>query len=1286
MIMKTVFTIAFLFCVLVSKTTSQEIQLFSVNTSNYPTVSAKFRAVDANGNRAVPNSNELRLFENNQQRTITSISCPSDLNKIKPVSIVLTLDNSGSMSSIVNGESNMEIAKKAAVKLISSIPNTNVEVAVTSFDNNSMLRQDFTKDKTFLTNAVNSIVPSGGTDYNAGLLNPPSGALLIAKKAKFSRSIIFLTDGISNSISEQDVINEALSQNCRIYIVCVGINAPAKLINIANATDGLVFDKVVSGSEAENIFSEILDDAQGVDPCSIEWTSLLECSFNINTILFEWNQFKDTASYIQPKKKDLQVSFDPNRLAVSFKGLSLQSDTTILFTSNYTTPIQVTAINSSNPLFTIFPTNFIINPGETIPLNVSYNPFDSSYNYTQFSIKTNECEIFQFATGGFRQYVNKQEPLTLVKPNGGEVFVAGIDTVIRWKNVPPIDTVSLHYSIDNGRTWELITNKAGGLVHNWKAPKIASDSCLVKVVLGNKSLRNVDSNDISLYHTVRASRSFLTDATWSNDGNSIYYLTAEYDNNNVPIKKTITELYVNTGLVRKIIDLPSARFGFPGISKNPLGNELAYGDSILYIVDAVNNTVIRTVPPPSLMHYLIDIQWSPDGTKIAISYSATISNKISKILVVYDYSNNVEIDRITYDGTRDSRTIKTAWSPDSRFIAISGFDPEILVYDFTNKVSVLEIVPLSKFHRQDIEWSPDGSQIMTASGVENASYRDRQNIIYNSTTGSKEASFVIPTFSDAIAFNPMFSTVVFDSASNVVEVDLKTLLPSKTYRVRDILNNSGWSLDRYRDLEYSPNGRQLMGAINFSTAPQDKAIIVWENQDTLSQMDVSDSVFRIVIPELKTQQIDMGKVLVGKVKDSIITPFVQNVSQFPFTVNSLRIFGPDQNAFSLLSGLPEYTINGFSNSFGEFQFVPNRIGIHTAFVEVITQSDSVVIPIQGEGIEETVAQQNKLIDFGIIDVFTKKDSFNVTTIYALSTTPIQVTNAKIEGGSATSFSILSPFAGNTTISKIDTLKLDLQFFAEKVGRVQSNLILEHSGEGSPAVIALFGEGRDTAAKDIVIVAPIKEAFTNTFLTVPITLENNENFIFSSNAEVDFILRFNASVLVPRLAQFNGTIIGGERLVPLTFPLQTNAKGEIGSLELRVALGNVSSTPLFIDSVRIRNSNDRIGKRDGLVTIIDICEEGGTRLVNAGTKVLLALTSAQPSTEFVELELILSEKGFTKVDLVDIQGITVQTLFSGSPEFSKSRIRFSTATIQNGTYFIVLQTPTVQETIPVLIQR
>jgi uncharacterized protein (TIGR02145 family) len=68
----------------------------------------------------------------------------------------------------------------------------------------------------------------------------------------------------------------------------------------------------------------------------------------------------------------------------------------------------------------------------------------------------------------------------LIRPNGGEVFLAGSIDTIRWDSLMPGETAKLEYSTNGGAAWNLIRNKVTGTGSPWNVPVTPSDSCLAR--------------------------------------------------------------------------------------------------------------------------------------------------------------------------------------------------------------------------------------------------------------------------------------------------------------------------------------------------------------------------------------------------------------------------------------------------------------------------------------------------------------------------------------------------------------------------------------------------------------------------------------------------------------------------------------------------------------------------------------------------------------------------------------------------------------------------------------
>jgi hypothetical protein len=105
---------------------------------------------------------------------------------------------------------------------------------------------------------------------------------------------------------------------------------------------------------------------------------------------------------------------------------------------------------------------------------------------------------FQATHSGLRDgFVCKIEDspytITVTSPNGGETWGPGKVHDITWTTSGGfVDEVLLHYSTDNGSTWNLIVGPITNYgIHSWTVPDLDSDQCLVRVQHASSAARDV---------------------------------------------------------------------------------------------------------------------------------------------------------------------------------------------------------------------------------------------------------------------------------------------------------------------------------------------------------------------------------------------------------------------------------------------------------------------------------------------------------------------------------------------------------------------------------------------------------------------------------------------------------------------------------------------------------------------------------------------------------------------------------------------------------------------------
>ena len=101
--------------------------------------------------------------------------------------------------------------------------------------------------------------------------------------------------------------------------------------------------------------------------------------------------------------------------------------------------------------------------------------------------------------------------------------------------------------------------------------------------------------------------------------------------------------------------------------------------------------------------------------------------------------------------------------------------------------------------------------------------------------------------------------------------------------------------------------------------------------------DVSDSLWSIVRPSASAIDIDMGKVVVNDIRDSVVTGFLSNTGRVVISIDAISISGGDAAMFDIVSGLPPFELAPAESKEVEFRFSPTSIGVKTASVVVRTQ-------------------------------------------------------------------------------------------------------------------------------------------------------------------------------------------------------------------------------------------------------------------------------------------------------------------------------------------------------------
>lgn len=124
------------------------------------------------------------------------------------------------------------------------------------------------------------------------------------------------------------------------------------------------------------------------------------------------------------------------------------------------------------------------------------------------------------------------------------------------------------------------------------------------------------------------------------------------------------------------------------------------------------------------------------------------------------------------------------------------------------------------------------------------------------------------------------------------------------------------------------------------------------------------------------------------------------------------------------------------------------------------------------------------------------------------------------------------------------------------------------------------------------------------------------------------------------------------------------------------LGNTDISPLRIKSFRWLDgtTQDTMQTRDGLFSLVDVCDEGGVRLYTPGTTKLALSTRPNPASSELRIEYSLVEPSMVTLELMDNTGTVVSTFLNDvQVATGVYQRRENVSNLANGIYFLRLRT-------------
>ncbi len=1224
------------------------------------------------------------ITENGQPRTITSVTCPPDT--VKSLSVCIMVDT--------YGYGLIKLAQAGTQRLINYLKPPKDEIAITMMNQGVQIHRDFTSDTAKALASASTIPPAPGyVDVQRMFYYPNAGGVPFISGRSSDKKVLILVSDLhcpQLNLDETKLYQDAAQQNIAVYTVLLGTTDYSGLFKrVAARTGGKVFENVKTETQITNIFQEI-ERKEHYIPCEITWESGPNC---FSTIPFEltWKSASNSITYGIPDSKIARLLVDPPFVNFGKKPLSSITDTLITLTANNADfTVNDMKLKFGSGLYSIVNVKFplIIPKNTSKEITFRYRTNDSSTNYSTFEISTNLCPMYISGSSSLTGKPSKTPSIKLVKPNGGEGFTAGSDTLIQWEGVSPGDTVSLEFSSDNGQSWKRITDEATGLRYIWRnVPLPPSSKCLVRI-----RQRSADSEDSVLQlvgHNDRVLSNSISSLVFSPDGTRVatgskdstvkiwdaHTGTLLFDLKHVDEIGTLKYSPDNKQLVAKTTNYQNQNNNGTNVWNtnngsllykfydSPFGNSLYYSNDSKYIAktsrfnniklhDAATGAYIRDIGDPKLE--FSNVYFSPDGSRI-------VSRASDSTIKIWDTSGNLIHSLIP-----DNYTVASyiSFSPDGSLLAMGGGILRsyfIQIWDVASGVSLHTLMkrPLSKYDDSPhlVMFNQTGTQIISYEPHYIKTWDVRSGLLYS------ELEFDTNRYIPALNFDgTLFACrdVANEKAFEVLDVRTGN-------RLYHFINE----VDYFGTLQFSPDGSQI-ASIN-----QNSTVSIWNIVNPLLQEDQSDAVFSIIAPEptLQNLSIDMGKVLVGQSKDSTVLSIVCNKGLAPLHVLGIDITSGDSTDFSIPRGAGDFFLD--SNKQCQdvmFGFAPTKVGKWTAKATVRTTVGNFIdtIIITGEGIAPSLAIVTPFIDFGQTFVGKPKDSNKVITIKNVGSSDMTITQIDYNAVNTTNFSTLA--GGNPlTLQPNKEAIMDLRFLPNDDGRKSGILQFHYNGVGSPATVQLFGEGlylsTTVKAQDIPAQAGEKVNLLLKF--------QKQSGMQMVGAPTEWYARiiYNKSILFNE--QTSNVCPGTTDSCVLELTGVYNPKtDELISIPCIATLGNTDHSTIVIDTFYWKNSviATDVATQNGTITITNVCEDGGVRLFIPAKNSTSLSSRPNPVQDKLQIHYGLREPLTVTLELLNITGQVVQTIVNNQSQTSgQYTLTSDLSLLGNGVYLLRLRT-------------
>jgi len=1053
---------------------SQHAEIFSIDTTNYPIISAKMMILDKESklvkNLKVAN---CEIFENGNTAQVTKVENPKSSNT--KFSILFAVDVSGSMSG-----QNLELAKGAMKAFVKSTPFSNTEIAISTFDTDSYVNQDFTRNSLKITKAINAIQASGGTDYNAGLISKTNSALNLAKRRKGREPvIIFLTDGLSSAGYEK-ITQQANAIGAKVYVITLNMPVPHDLAEISENTNARYFENINTVEDAKKSYLSILLEVMKLNS-TIFWKAEKACSEIVNVRLVAKKKYKCENMYSVEQTRTKGVFFSSK--VITFDPLVPKKKTKFTIQANTETTITQLTVKDTS-IFDIkysFKLPYRIKPGKKLTVRVIMKKEEAKPVFTELILESDICppKIGYIYSGNIADFIIPGS-LVVLEPNGGDVFYGGVDTEIKWKNKTKVKDVNLLFSSDNGKSYQWIGSSTAKSKF-WLVPGVQSDSCIVKVALKTepKLLRTTNNTttqtsmeeDGSTYITCSGKKLFVHSTTSGKVlqkvkfSEKIMNFKLADNSRKIIIRTEKNKLWVyNTSTEKKkkikvkadkILDY------FP--YQKTKSNTIPYSHSEDFKkYDKKNGEVIVFYQNQEAFYqYSQRRGWRVNKSKLGASVKKV--SKKENLLSIITLDNRWVIWDIDKKGSlfqfpseEKELFLSSDINFDTTYAAVLSTKNKIIYWSRTLADTVLTVPYKVTNKKYDLLFNPKNNSLLCNKEGKALTLLLGKEILYKYKTPKNKkitTTYFTPT-GDALLYgikkeylkNGHNSETSYTQKYNLFTKKLASK-KSQIYFDDDLLS-------------ISTNKRGNSGIFR----EEDRYSVYQLPSFGVTANDVSDSVFSIYVlaPNIK-KSIEMRDVFVSSTSATVDTSVFYNPHEHQAIVNSIFFSGKHADKFRIISGIPPVGVFPKKNKGIEISFSgAKEPGEYEVVLCAVAGKDTLCSKVSINAIPLPVESMNEDFDIGTVNL-NKQLSSSISVFKNISKKKIEI-DSIVNWGPDKEQLILTNRDENRIIKPGKSMKFNFDFVGKSRG--MTDAVFKIYLKGMPEPLKLHVSGNVYAVYEI----------------------------------------------------------------------------------------------------------------------------------------------------------------------------------------------------------------------------